>query len=80
MFFIFFYVDLRFKLVLHMNIWWTTKNMWRTIKNIQTYSREFKYLLLYFNPKFSSWQHKKQVRERDHTFMQYPYGEGENSW
>ena len=46
----------------------------RTIKNIQTYSREFKWLLSYFNPKFSSWQHKKQVREMNYTFMQYPYG------
>ena len=32
------------------------------------------------NPKFSSWQHKKQVKERDYTFMQYPYGGGGDSW
>ena len=32
--------------------------------------------LSYFNLRFSSWQHKKQVRERDYTFMQDPYGGG----
>ena len=41
MFSIFFYVDLRSKLVLCMNKWWTSKNMWRThmniLKKIQTY-------------------------------------------
>ena len=52
----------------------------RTIKNIQTYSRRFKELLSCFNPKFSSWQHKKQVKEMDYTFMQYPYGGGGDSW
>ena len=33
----------------------------RTIKNIQTYSKEFKWLLSCFNLKLSSWQHKKQL-------------------
>ena len=33
----------------------------RTIKNIQTYSKEFKWLLLCFNIKLSSWQHQKQL-------------------
>ena len=48
----------------------------RTIKNIQTYSMK----LLYFNLKFSSWQHKQTVRKGDYTFMQDPYnGEGD-SW
>ena len=42
----------------------------RTIKNIQTYSRE----LSRFNLKFSSWQHKQTVKEMDYTFMQDPYG------
>ena len=27
-----------------------------------------------FNFRFSSWQHKKTVREDDYTFMQDPYG------
>ena len=54
--------------------------MCRTYKNIQTYSREFKELLSCFNPKFPSWQHKKQVKEMDYTFMQYPYGGGGDSW
>ena len=52
----------------------------RTFKNIQTYSRDFKLLLSCFNPKFSSWQHKKQVREIDYTFMQYPCGGGGDFW
>ena len=30
-----FYVDLRLNLVICMNMWWTTKNMWRTFKHIQ---------------------------------------------
>ena len=54
-------VDLRLKLVLRMNMWWTTKNMWRTYKNIQTYSKEFKWLFSCFNLKLLSWQHKKQL-------------------
>ena len=57
-------------------MWWTIKNMWRTYKNIQTYSREFKQSLSCFNLKFSSWQHKQTVREGDYTFMQDPYGGG----
>ena len=48
----------------------------RTIKNIQTYSRE----LSCFNLKFSSWQLKQTVRENDYTFMQDPYGGGGDSW
>ena len=32
-----------------------------------------------FNLRFSLWQHKKHIRERDYTFMQYPYGGGGNS-
>ena len=47
----------------------------RTIKNIQTYSRE----LLCFNIKLSLWQHKQTVREGDYTFMQDPYGGGGDS-
>ena len=47
----------------------------RTIKNIQTYSRE----LSCFNLKFSSWQHKQTVREGDYTFMQDSYGGGGDS-
>ena len=60
----FFYVDLRSKLVLCMNMWWTTRTCEehiKTIKNIQTYSREFKWLFSCFNLKLSSWQHKKQL-------------------
>ena len=56
-----FYVDLRSKLVLYMNMWWITKNIWRIYKKIQTYSKEFKWLLSYFNLKLLSWQHKKQL-------------------
>ena len=33
----------------------------RTFKNIQTYSKELKWLLSCFNLKLSSWQHKKQL-------------------
>ena len=51
----------------------------RAIKNIQTYSREFKQSLSCFNLKFSSWQHKQTVREGDYTFMQDPYGGGNYS-
>ena len=56
-----FYVDLRSKLVLYMNMWWITKNIWRIYKKIQTYSKEFKWLLSYFNLKLLSWQYKKQL-------------------
>ena len=35
----------------------------RTFKNIQTYSKELKWLLSCFNLKLSSWQHKKQLRK-----------------
>ena len=52
----------------------------RTFKNIQIYSREFKLLLLCFNPKFLLWQHEKQVREIDYTLMQDLYGGGGDSW
>ena len=52
----------------------------KTITNIQTYSKEFKWLLSCFNLKLSSWQHKKIIRERDYTFMQDPYGGGRDSW
>ena len=33
MFFYIFDVDLRLNLVIYMNMWWITKNMWRTHKN-----------------------------------------------
>ena len=33
----------------------------RTFKNIQTYSKELKWLLSCFNLKLSSWQHKKKL-------------------
>ena len=36
----------------------------RTIKNIQTCSKEFKWLLSCFNFKLLSWQHKKQLGKR----------------
>ena len=51
----------------------------RTIKNIQTYSKEFKWLLSCFNLKLSSWQYQTSW-ENDYTFMQDPYGGGEDSW
>ena len=35
----------------------------RTFKNIQTYSKEFKWLLSWINLKISSWQHKKQLEK-----------------
>ena len=32
-----------------------------------------------FNLRFSSWQHKQTVREGDYTFMQDPWGGGEET-
>ena len=40
---------------------------------------EFKQSLSYFNLKFLSWQYKQIVREEDYTFMQDPYGGGNDS-
>ena len=48
----------------------------RTFKNIQIYSMK----LSCFNFRFSSWQQKQTVREGDYTYMQDPYGGGEDSW
>ena len=52
----------------------------KTIMNIQTYSKEFKWLLSCFNLKLSLWKHKKTIKERDYTFMQNPYDGGRDSW
>ena len=41
----------------------TCKEHIRTTKNIQTYSREFKWLLSCFNHKFSSWQYKNKLEK-----------------
>ena len=49
----------------------------RTFKHIQENLNNYYHA---FNPKFPSWQHKKQVKEMDYTFMQYPYGGGGDSW
>ena len=54
-----------------------TKEHLRTFKHIQENLNNYYHTLIL---NFHHGNTKKQVRERDYTFMQYPYGKGGDSW
>ena len=78
-------VGLRSKLMLYMNMWWIIKNMWRTHKkNLRTFKHIQENLNNYYHDLILNSHHdniKKQVRERDYTFIQDSYnGKGDSWW
>ena len=78
MFFIFSYVDLRSKLVfMHEHVMNNQEHVKNTYEHLRTFKHIHENLNNYYHALIINSHYgntKKQVRERDYTFMQYPDG------